>query len=172
MKTISKNCLNCTITFNASLKEHKRGKAKFCSMKCSGENQTKNTIPKQPNCSCAACGTEFYKSYSKLKGSKSGLYFCSRACKDKSQRLGGIEEIMPPHYGTGKIGYTYRDIAFQNHESKCNRCGYDKYIKVLHVHHKNRNRSDASPGNLEILCPTCHLEDHFLAGDGPFTSQL
>jgi len=45
--------------------------------------------------------------------------------------------------------------------TKCERCGYKKY-EILHVHHKNRNRNDNSMENLEIICPNCHYEEHYL----------
>ena len=45
--------------------------------------------------------------------------------------------------------------------SKCERCGYDK-PEVLQVHHKDRNRKNNDFKNLEIICPNCHFEDHYL----------
>lgn len=44
--------------------------------------------------------------------------------------------------------------------NKCERCGYDKYIKILGVHHIDRNRNNNSIQNLEVLCPNCHSEEH------------
>jgi hypothetical protein len=43
----------------------------------------------------------------------------------------------------------------------CERCGYSKK-EILHVHHKNRNRSDNRSENLELICPNCHYEEHYL----------
>ena len=62
-----------------------------------------NKIEKKPNVECAKCGKEFYKNESKKKNSKSGLFFCTRTCKDSAQTIGngGIKKIMPPHYGNG-----------------------------------------------------------------------
>ena len=37
------------------------------------------------------------------------------------------------------------------------------------MHHKDRNRSNNDPCNLEILCPTCHDLEHFLKGDGMYS---
>jgi 5-methylcytosine-specific restriction endonuclease McrA len=36
------------------------------------------------------------------------------------------------------------------------------------VHHIDRNRNNNDPSNLEILCPTCHEEEHYLNGDGVY----
>ena len=49
---------------------------------------------------------------------------------------------------------------------KCNKCQWNRTISVLQVHHKNRNRAHNTIDNLEILCPTCHYEEHYYAGDG------
>jgi hypothetical protein len=46
------------------------------------------------------------------------------------------------------------------------RCGYNRCVGILEVHHKNRDRSDNRLENLEVLCPTCHYEEHFLTGTG------
>jgi hypothetical protein len=45
----------------------------------------------------------------------------------------------------------------------CERCSYDKY-EILQVHHKDRNRNNNELENLELICPNCHYEDHFLFG--------
>lgn len=45
---------------------------------------------------------------------------------------------------------------------KCERCGYVDYFKEeLPRHHKDRNRSNNDPTNLEVLCRTCHGAEHF-----------
>jgi hypothetical protein len=45
-------------------------------------------------------------------------------------------------------------------------CGYDKHPEVLEVNHKDIDRTNNSVENLEILCPTCHEEFHFLTVTG------
>ena len=44
---------------------------------------------------------------------------------------------------------------------KCERCSYEKF-EILQVHHRNRNRKDNAIDNLELICPNCHYEEHFL----------
>jgi len=39
------------------------------------------------------------------------------------------------------------------------------------VHHKDRNRENNEIENLELLCPNCHSEDHFINGDGQFGNK-
>src|SRR3970282_53385 len=40
---------------------------------------------------------------------------------------------------------------------KCERCGLDE---PLVVHHRNRDRTNNSPENIEILCANCHYKEH------------
>lgn len=44
---------------------------------------------------------------------------------------------------------------------KCERCDYDKR-EILVVHHKDRNRKNNVLENLELICPNCHGEEHYL----------
>jgi hypothetical protein len=170
---ITKLCLNCEQPFQATASEVNRGNAKYCTKKCSYESIKKQKIEKfalinKTNVECAYCKEMFYLSESKKKNSKSGLYFCSRQHKDISQRIGGIKEIQPPHYGL--MNTDYRALAFRTKEQKCERCKYTKIPEVLHVHHKDRNRNNNIIENLEVLCPTCHEEDHFTNKDGRWKS--
>ncbi len=43
----------------------------------------------------------------------------------------------------------------------CERCGYDRH-EILQVHHKDKNRSNNDLDNLELICPNCHYEEHYL----------
>jgi len=156
MNTIKKICETCKKEFDAPLTEHNRGHARFCSLSCAYNR----VFPiKEPNVTCAYCGKYFYKNKSKQKSSKSGLFFCCRKCKDNAQKMGGIREIMPPHYGSSLKAY--RTKALRHMGQKCNRCGYAKNIHALIVHHKNRDRTNNDLSNLEILCANCHFIEHF-----------
>jgi hypothetical protein len=173
---IKTTCNFCDIEFFAKPSELKRGGAKYCSMTCSGKANSKRQLQQSkiknvPNVTCSLCGIKFYKNKSRLKLSKSKLYFCCRAHKDAAQKIGGLKEIQPPHYGTTLLGTpnTYRRIAFAQHEPKCSICGYDKYRSVLQVHHKDRDRTNNDVDNLQVVCPTCHLEIHYLEQTGAFS---
>ncbi len=155
------NCLNCNSEVYIENKEIKRGFGKFCSKKCCGEYKTKNTIPAAPNVKCALCGLDFYLNTSKQNASKSGLYFCCRDHKDAAQRIGGIKEIMPPHYGTGSPIHTYRRTVFAIKQKICERCSYDENEAAIIVHHKDRNRMNDNINNLEVLCCNCHAIEHW-----------
>ena len=43
----------------------------------------------------------------------------------------------------------------------CERCKYNK-IEILQVHHTDRNREHNELSNLELVCPNCHAEEHYL----------
>jgi hypothetical protein len=151
-------CEQCGTTFSARIADLKRGRARFCSQKCFGAHRSANKKPKEPNVECAHCGKEFYKNKSQKKNSKSGLFFCSRSCKDSAQRVGGIREIMPSHYGTsGSNRVVYRTTCFAHHKKECVVCGEDK---IVAVHHYDENHYNNDPANLIPLCPTHHQYVH------------
>ena len=170
---IKLNCLNCKKEFITIKSEVRRGNGKFCSINCSSQYTHKQKPKPEQNCECALCGKKFYKNPTKLKNSKSGLYFCCRSHKDQAQRIGGIKEIMPSHYGTGIYANSeaYRKIAFSHYDKKCNRCGYETHPEILHVHHKDRNTRNNKPENLEILCPNCHTWEHYTTCTGLYNNK-
>ena len=45
--------------------------------------------------------------------------------------------------------------------NKCERCGFGKY-EILQIHHKDKNRNNNDLDNLELICPNCHSEEHYL----------
>jgi 5-methylcytosine-specific restriction endonuclease McrA len=53
---------------------------------------------------------------------------------------------------------------------KCERCGFSN-MGILIVHHKDRNKRNNRPNNIEILCPNCHALEHFTAKDGSWHSH-
>lgn len=160
--TTETTCLTCEKPFQVQVRELRRGNGKYCSHRCAGAR--KREAP-APNLTCAMCQTPFYRKPSAQNG-KSGLYFCGRACKDKSQNLtDGIPEVRPSHYGDGRW-VKYRKIAFDAHPHRCNNCGWSEYVEVLQVHHKDHDHTNNHPDNLEILCPTHHMVHHYLTGSG------
>jgi len=155
------NCLQCQKECWVENREINRGFGKFCSRTCSSQHRIANLTPPEPNVKCALCDKAFYKNLSKQADSKSGLYFCCREHKDAAQRIGGIREIMPSHYGT--TINNYRDIVFNIHkkEKKCERCKYDEHEAAIVVHHIDRDRSNNDISNLEVLCANCHAIEHW-----------
>jgi len=176
-KTIEKTCLYCNGIFTATYSEHARGNAKYCDQKCSGKHR-KSIMKKHfsdinlPNCVCANCAKEFYRSKTKREISKSGLHFCSRLCKDHGQRIeNGNKAMWPDHFDTGTGRYSYRSRAMRNFAHICMACGYNKQPEILEVHHKDHDRTNNTVENLEVLCPNCHSEHHFWSKTGKWTEQ-
>lgn len=128
-------------------------KSRFCSEICHNMYQSRHRI----DVVCAQCGISFKKSPTVLKRAKSGLNFCSRKCKDKAQRIGGLVEIQPPHYGTGFD--RGRLIAERGHRCEGEDCGVTEWRGqpvTLEVHHVDGDRKNNSDGNLQLLCGNCH----------------
>ena len=147
MRTIDMTCSQCGKLFTTEYKF--RNQRKFCSITC-GIRFRKPRITLQ----CAQCGISFNRPASDTSRSKSNLHFCSRNCKIAAQRIGGIKEIQPKHYGTG-LSY-YRSMAIRAYGSICTKCGYSKDIRMLDVDHIDSNRSNNQLSNLQVLCIWCH----------------
>lgn len=164
MPTIERQCDFCATSYVAEERYLRRGQGRYCSMSCA--SKSKGEAARQPNAECAYCHNAFYRAPSLLKRadtSRSGLVFCSRQHKDAAQRLDGIPDIQPSHYGTGN---DYRRIAQVGPQSQCVRCGYNEHPEILEVNHIDCNRSNNAPENLEILCPNCHKTYHFVTKTG------
>lgn len=163
---LTKNCLVCETEFQTKPSLVKKGYGKFCSRKCASSTAIHERNPENwVTVECAFCGSRFEKKRSALSGSKSGLYFCNKDCKCNAQRIGGIREIMPSHYGESKTDYSFARKDF------CEMCGYNNY-PIHHVHHIDRNKQNNSPDNLICLCPNCHSETHYIGKDGMFSQKF
>jgi ribosomal protein S27AE len=150
-------CIRCSGEFYAP----KHINRKYCGKDCSREANKEIRVV----IVCDLCGIDFFRSKSSLKKSKTDLHFCSRECKDTAQRIENYASVLrPSNHKDGRS--SYRAIAFRHYPAKCNRCEYDKHVGILRVHHRNRNRTNNDPSNLEILCPNCHEVEHLLAKDG------
>lgn len=148
------NCKICNKEFITRKVRSKGRQSKCCSKEC-GNISRRNRIELQ----CAWCKTKFSKSESKTKKSKSKLYFCTRKCKDEAQKLGGIKEIMPSHFGTAKVPEYRSDFSKQ--ELTCSRCGYNEFDCCVDIHHIDENRGNNNKINLIPLCSCCHRGLHF-----------
>lgn len=172
MAIIIKDCLNCERKFSALTSEVNRGNAKFCSRACSyiynaKEKIKKNEAKKIPNISCTYCNKLFFIPSKRIKASKTQTFFCCRNHKDLALRKeSNINLALPTHYKQDYIS-DYRLVYLRAKKIICcENCGYSKYIEVLEVHHKDRDRTNNNLENLIALCPTCHVEEHFINGDG------
>ena len=155
---VTQTCLQCSRSFSAEKKEVNRGRSVFCGLECFFIHRKANKKEKEHNCVCALCNTTFYRSTSK-QANVNGLQFCSRKCSDVAKET---ERALILRSDANKGSHSYREIARRNQEAACKLCGYSKMPEVLQVHHIDKNRKNNKVENLEILCPTCHAETHFL----------
>lgn len=141
---------------------------------------------RKPNTQCTVCKTDIYRRPSQLSGS----VFCSRHCYGLSQRkevlciacgtpiLSGLNKKTCSRSCANKsrsgISYTHTSLMdkalsqrrikvalIKERGASCERCGY-AIMEILQLHHKDRDRSNNTPQNLEILCPNCHFEEHLV----------
>lgn len=142
-------CEVCSVIFT---RQKRLLKLHTCSIKCN--NVLKGSTVEVE---CSNCGVPVFKAKSKLTNSKSGKYFCCRACKDEAQTY--MTEIQPSHYGTGTGIDSYRQKAFKVYKPICAECGYSN-ILALEVHHIDKDRNNNVISNLKILCANCHTIEH------------
>lgn len=84
---------------------------------------------------------------------------CSRTCANK-HRAGIKYKINRPRDKV--VSYQRQKIRLLKQRGKiCERCGYGKF-EILQVHHRDRNRLNNNLENLELICPNCHFEEHYL----------
>lgn len=142
----SKNCSFCNKEY--WVRKTLLQKQNFCSRTCYDLSRTNEF-------SCAQCSKVFNRRKSSLSNSRSGLVFCSRNCKDISQRIeGGIKAIQPSHYKEGV--YSYRNRALRTYGKICSSCSYSKFEQMLDVDHIDGNHGNGNIDNLQVLCVWCH----------------
>ena len=136
-------CSICNKKIYRRPKEIESGQV-FCSVRCAGIGCRKE----KP---CAICKKPILSSLNKKT--------CSRACAN-IQRTGIKYHLGSPRDKVKyQKGLKLRLLKERGH--KCEKCNYSKY-EILQVHHKDRNRNHNELNNLELICPNCHYEEHFL----------
>jgi hypothetical protein len=139
------SCLICGKKIYRRPVEIKRNKGNaFCSVKCYGKFCRKE-VP------CLVCG--------KLILAGSNKKTCSRSCANKHRE--GIKYKLNRPKDKVKTQRFLKIRLLQARGNKCERCGFEKY-QILQVHHKDKDRNNNNPDNLEIVCPNCHFEEHYL----------
>lgn len=145
-RTPNINCAICGKQVYRRPCEIEKSKGKlFCSVACYGVSCRKE-IP------CIVCGKLILASFHKKT--------CCRGCSNKHRA--GIKYKIGSPKDKVKSQQALKIRLLRSRGKNCERCGYDKH-EILQVHHKNRNRNDNNMDNLELICPNCHYEEHFLA---------
>ena len=144
---------------------------------------------RNPNTKCCICNKDIYKRPAQIEKS-GGRVFCSQACFGISCRrevpcvvcgkmiLGGankktcsrscsnihregIRYKMNNPHDKVKSQRSIKIRLLKERGGNCTRCNYNKY-EILQVHHKDRDRNNNKMSNLELICPNCHYEEHYL----------
>ena len=138
-------CLICGEPIYKRPHEIQRNKKRvFCSMACYGISCRKESP-------CVICGKLILSGLNKKT--------CSRSCANK-HRTGIKYKINRPRDKV--ISQRALKIRLlENRGQNCERCDYSK-CEILQVHHKDRDRSNNNINNLELICPNCHFEEHYL----------
>jgi hypothetical protein len=148
-----------------------------------------NEYKRKPNTECVICNKSIYKRPGQIK-QNGGRVFCSHTCyaltlrKEHPCVVCGKPILASANKktcsrscaNTHRTGLTYHTGARKDKVQyqrglklrllklrgpRCERCGYEKY-EILNVHHKDRDRQHNELINLELLCPNCHAEEHYL----------
>lgn len=123
----------------------KNEKGVFCSRTCFGISCRKE-IP------CLVCGKLILSGLNKST--------CSRKCSN-IHRTGIKYKLSEPRKDKVKSQQSLKMRLLKSRGTVCEKCGYDKY-EILQIHHKDRDRNNNDLSNLELICPNCHYEEHFL----------
>lgn len=139
------NCLVCkkAIYKRPSQIERNKGQA-FCSVTCYGISQ-RIEIP------CSVCGKPILAGLNKKT--------CSRSCANVQRAGMKYSGARPRDKVKYQRGLKIRLLKERGY--KCEKCDYRRY-EILQVHHKDKNRKNNNLENLELICPNCHYEEHFL----------
>jgi len=101
---------------------------------------------------CTACGA--------LIMAARNAKTCSRKCAN-TQRRGIKYKQGRPEKDKVKSQRLLKLRIIQQRGGACERCSYAG-LAILLVHHKDRNRMNNDLENLELICPNCHAQEHYL----------
>lgn len=138
-------CIICNKSIYKRKVEMIRNKGRvFCSMACYGISCRKETP-------CVICGKPILSGRHKKT--------CSRSCANKHRAGIKYKLNRPKDKVKYHQGLKMRLIKLKG--KMCERCGYHKY-NILQIHHLDRNRLNNNLKNLQLICPNCHYEMHYL----------
>lgn len=178
---VSITCGICGIEF--SVPKHRGESARYCSRECRNASQRKEMVALR----CRQCGKGFAVHPSRIKRGSAkfcsiGCGTTFRNLRDNPARRAEVRarisanhadvsgEKNPMHGRRGENapgwidgrnaygGDVWRKIALANKPHVCEMCGCTpKEMRLLHVHHRDRDRKNNDLSNLQVLCSTCHL---------------
>lgn len=156
-----RRCVGCGEDFLAIPSAAKR----WCSIQCFNRRPIRNPDMIR---TCKHCGNKYKRSPGQIK-----RRYCSRQCARTAtygQMQFQLSVATRANIRPERLSRRKRVLKFKSAFPRCNRCGWDKEPTILHVHHVDRDRTNCAASNLEVLCPTCHVLEHFQAGDAIWAS--
>lgn len=150
---MQRKCKICKKDFYTKPSHVKMGYGIYCSRNCRNISFKRGKLV-----ACNICGIQTYKNPLQIIRSKSKKYFCSKSCQTiwRNKYFSGSKHIF---WKDGSS--TYRDkMVREKRTPVCILCK-TKDIRVLAVHHIDKNRGNNSIDNLEWLCHNCHYLVHF-----------
>lgn len=145
-------CKKCNNAFYGRPSLIIKSQAKYCSTSC---YYKENKLGK--NIKCFVCNKETYKQLKAIKNSKSGKFFCGKSC----QTIWRNKEFVGEKHKNWKEGlFAYRSVLDRNNvEKACTLCNTTD-VRILAVHHIDKNRKNNNVTNLAWLCHNCHFLVH------------
>jgi hypothetical protein len=153
---ILRKCKTCSSSFYAKPFHVKKGQGIYCSQKCHFKDKKGRVIE------CGICKKEVYRTSKLLEKSKSGKSFCGKSC----QTIWRNKVFSGSRHKMWKGGFSmYRDILIKNSQKiECLLCK-ERDIRVLAVHHIDKNIQNNEINNLSWLCHNCHYLVHNHEGE-------
>ncbi len=151
-------CLICTNDFYVKPSHLKKGWGKYCSTGCRTKSQFKGK-----NVNCFICNKLIYRSPKNLKNSDSGKFFCSKSCQTLWRNKIVFVGKNHANWKFGESAYR-RILEATDKEKVCALCKIHD-LRVLAVHHKDKNRHNNDISNLIWLCHNCHYLVHHYSNE-------
>ena len=151
------NCKNCKVSFNKKPSQISRSVEHYCSLVCHHNARKTGVLVK-----CSECNKEIYKDRRALGRSMHKNFFCSTKC---SNVLLGRKQFSEnhPNWKTGE--FSYKSIMKRiTTNPKCVLCERVD-MRILAVHHIDKDRKNNSLQNLVWLCYNCHFLVHHYQGE-------
>lgn len=145
-------CQQCAKQFYIKPNRLERGWGKYCSNECKNLGFKKGSM-----FTCFTCQKPVYKSKQDQRRSRSGKFFCSKSCQTKWRNLVFVGERHANWTG-GESSYKHI-MRRAKVPPVCKKCKTVD-VRVLTVHHKDRNRKNNALSNLIWLCHNCHFLVH------------
>ena len=146
-------CQSCNSEFYAKPSWIRNGGGKYCSASCRQEAQKNGSTFK-----CHMCNKKIYRTIKAQLSSKSKKYFCTKSCQTVWRNSEVHIGHNHPSWITGQSSYRER-LLRSNRQKNCARC-LTTDVRILSVHHKDKNRDNNNLSNLMFMCHNCHFLVH------------